>query len=106
MLKESKKIELYRKIKQGKRVKYEVAVSSFDYKPADGIWFVNTTPGCISRECIIPLKELPKYMPILYLIKHKENIIKIMSNFNGKSINDIANEIILYLSKQCEVDDK
>ena len=101
MIKKQKTIDLYRKVKQEDgSYKYELAVSSFDYKPADGIWFVKTTPSCLSRECIIPLNQLPDYMPILNIIKHKSKIIDIISDLNCKSISDIANNLIIYLSKQ------
>jgi len=91
--------ELYRKIKKGKKVNYELVVSSFDYKPVDGIWFVYTTPGCLLRECIIPIERIQDYIPILGLIKHKSKIIDIISDINGKSYNDIANNLIKYLSE-------
>lgn len=60
--------------------------------PADGIWIVQTKPGCKSSECIMQIGELESMQPAINLILgYKDKILDfIESNSDKIMLNNVT----------------
>lgn len=70
--------------------------------PSDGIWLVQTKPGCKSSECILKIGELQNLHPYVDLFYgYEDKIVKFLSEniMTNESRYDFAMRLIKEISK-------
>ena len=65
--------DLYEKVK-GKYKKLEPYQADWRGFPCDGIWLVQTRPGCKSSECILKIGELQDAYPFIQMAQNQSDL--------------------------------
>ena len=53
--------------------------------PCDGIWLVQTTPGCKSSACIMQIDDLPSVYPFAQMAVSADDLVKFLGDLEKRA---------------------